>query len=147
MHYPSALKEEFFKSFEAVVNGCISKYNFHETWDTMLKIESDHLKFSVSGRYSISGNQILDALEVLPPLCYHIDDDMQMCSAPFTPNVAPSKEVQAAPLSSDTASASGSHGANVALEEETPPRETCAMSPSMVSSADWVVHASNQLKS
>ncbi len=132
--------------FEAVVDGCVSKFNFRETWDTMLKIESDRLKFSVGGRYSISGNQILDALEVLPPLHYRIDDDIQMSSAPFTPNVAPSKEVQTAPLSSDAASASASQGADLVLEEETPARETRAVSPSTVSSADWVVRASNQLK-
>ncbi|KAK0216729.1 hypothetical protein EDD85DRAFT_962137 [Armillaria nabsnona] len=71
VHYPSALKEEFFKMFEAVVDGWVSKFNFHETWDTMLEIESNHLKLSVSGHYSISSNQILDALEVLPPLCYY----------------------------------------------------------------------------
>ncbi len=112
----------------------------------MLKIESDCLKFSVGGRYSISGDQILNALEVLPPLRYRIDDDIQMSSAPFTPNVAPSKEVQTAPLSSDAASASASQGAVLVLEEETPARETRAVSPSMVSSADWVVRASNQLK-
>ncbi|PBK79408.1 hypothetical protein ARMGADRAFT_1093166 [Armillaria gallica] len=144
-HYPSALKEEFIKMFKAVVDGCISKYNFCETWDTMLRIESDHLKFSVSGWYSISGNQILDALEVLPPLHYCIDDDIQMSSAPFTPNVTPSKEVQTAPLSLDATSASASQGADMALEEETPARETCAMSPSMVSSADWDVGGTGKM--
>ncbi|PBK84035.1 hypothetical protein ARMGADRAFT_1088736 [Armillaria gallica] len=138
-YYPSVLKEEFFKMFEAVVDGCISKYNFRETWDTMLKIESDRLRFSVGGWYSISGNQILDALEVLPPIRYHINNDIQMSSAPFTPNVAPSKEVQTVPLSSGTVSASASQGADIALEEESPARDTCAVSPSTVSSADWVM--------
>ncbi len=99
MHYPSALKQEFFKLFEAVVDGWVSKCNFHETWDTMLKIESNRLKLSVGGWYSLSGNQILDGLEIFPPLRYHIDNDIQMSSAPFTPSIAPSKEVQTVPLS------------------------------------------------
>ncbi len=138
MHYPSALKEEFFKSFEAVVDGWVSKFNFRETWDTMLKIESNCLKPSVSGQYSLSSNQILNGLEILPPLRYCIDDDIQMSSAPFTPNIAPSKEVQTMSLSPD---------ANMVFEEGTPVRDVRAVSPSTVSSTDWVVCASNQLKS
>ncbi len=113
----------------------------------MLKIESNHLKPSVGGQYSLSGNQILNGLEILPPLCYRINDDIQMSSALFTSNIAPSKEVQTASLSPDAISASASQDANMVFEEETPVRDTHAVSPSMVSSADWVVCALNQLKS
>ncbi len=72
----------------------------------MLKIESNCLKLSVGGWYSISGNQISDMLEVLPPLHYCIDNNIQISSALFTPNVTPSKEVQTVPLSLDTMSVS-----------------------------------------
>ncbi len=113
----------------------------------MLKIESNRLKPSVGGQYSLSGNQILNGLEILPPLHYRIDDNIQMLSAPFTPNIAPSKEVQTASLSPDAVSASASQDANMVFEEETTVRSARAVSPSMVSSTDWVVHASNQLKS
>ncbi len=112
----------------------------------MLKIESNHLKLSVVRWYSLSGNQILDGLEILPLLRYCIDDDIQMLSALFTPNIAPSKEVQTASLSPDATSASASQDANMVFEEGTPVRDARAVSPSTVSSAEWVVHASNQLK-
>ncbi|PBK62359.1 hypothetical protein ARMSODRAFT_1024961 [Armillaria solidipes] len=108
LYYPSVLEELFFKEFEMVVDGCISHFNFHKTWDTMLQIESNCIKVSVSGRYSISGNQIVDALATLPPLRIRVDNDIQMSSAPFTPVLTTSKEVQTVPVSSDTASASAS---------------------------------------
>ncbi|KAK0240423.1 hypothetical protein EDD85DRAFT_950276 [Armillaria nabsnona] len=94
---------------------------------------------SVSRWYSISGNQILDALETLPLLCYCIDDNIQMSSAPFTPNITSSKEVQTASLSPDAASASTLQDANMVLQEEMPLRDTHAMSPSMISSVNWVM--------
>ncbi|KAK0421585.1 hypothetical protein EV421DRAFT_1747225 [Armillaria borealis] len=129
-YYPSALNEIFFKNFESVVEGCISRFN---------SIESDRIKASVSGRYSISGNQIVDAFATLPPLRIRVDDDIQMSSAPFTPVLATSKEVQTAPVSSDAASASASKDPEPEIREETPLRDTGAMSPSTVSSADWVL--------
>ncbi len=132
--------------FKAVIDGWVFKFNFRNTWDTMLKIKSNRLKLSVGGQYSLSSNQILNGLEILPPLRYRIDDDIQMLSALFTPNIAPSKEVQTASLSPDAASASASQDANMVFEEETTVRDTCAISPSTVSSVDWVVCASNQLK-
>ncbi|KAK0445254.1 hypothetical protein EV421DRAFT_1734928 [Armillaria borealis] len=118
-YYPSTLNEIFFMNFENIVEGCISQFNFCKTWDTMLQIESDHIKASISGHYSLSGNQIVDAFATLPPLRIRVDNDIQMLSAPFTPVLATSKEVQTAP--------------------ETPLRDTGAMSPSTVSSADWVL--------
>ncbi|KAK0431145.1 hypothetical protein EV421DRAFT_1912111 [Armillaria borealis] len=121
-YYPSMLNEIFFTNFENVVEGCISRFNFHKTWDTMLQIESEHIKASASGRYSLS-----------------VDDDIQMLSAPFTPVLATSKEVQTAPVSSDATSASASKDPELEIREETPLRDTGAMSPSMVSSADWVL--------
>ncbi len=112
----------------------------------MLKIKSNHLQPSVGGQYSLSGNQILNGLEIPPSLHYRIDNDIQMSSALFTPNVAPSKEVQTSSLSPDAVSASASQDANLVFKEETPVRDAHAISPSTVSSADWVVRASNQLK-
>ncbi|SJL06606.1 uncharacterized protein ARMOST_09948 [Armillaria ostoyae] len=141
LYYPSALEELFFKEFETVVNGCISQFNFRKTWETMLQIESDCIKASISGRYSISGNQIVDALTTLPPLRIQVDDDIQMSSAPFTPVLTTSKEVQTMPMSSDAMSASASKDPELEIQEETPLRDTGAMSPSTVSSADWVTSA------
>ncbi|SJL06231.1 uncharacterized protein ARMOST_09567 [Armillaria ostoyae] len=138
-YYPSALNEIFFKNFENIVEGCISRFNFRKTWEMMLQIESNRIKASVSGRYSLSGTQIVDALVTLPPLRIRVDDDIQMLSAPFTPVLATSKEVQTAPVSSDAASASASKDPEPEIREETPLRDTGAMSPSTVSSADWVL--------
>ncbi|SJL16880.1 uncharacterized protein ARMOST_20410 [Armillaria ostoyae] len=138
-YYPSALNEIFFKNFENVVEGCISRFNFRKTWETMLQIESNRIKASVSGRYSLSGTQIVDALATLPPLRIRVDDDIQMSSAPFTPVLASSKEVQTAPVSSGAASASASKDPEPEIREETPLRDTGAVSPSTVSSADWVL--------
>ncbi|KAK0430319.1 hypothetical protein EV421DRAFT_1744183 [Armillaria borealis] len=98
-----------------------------------VKIESNRIQASVSGRYSLSGTQIVDALATLPPLRIRVDDDIQMSSAPFTP------EVQTAPVSSDAASASASKDPEPEIREETPLRDTGAVSPSTVSSADWVL--------
>ncbi|KAK0438393.1 hypothetical protein EV421DRAFT_1738450 [Armillaria borealis] len=138
-YYPSALNEIFFTNFENGMEGCISRFNFHKTWETMLQIKSERIKASVSGCYSLSGNQIVDAFATLPPLRIRVDDDIQMSSAPFTPILATSKEVQTVPMSSDAASASASKDPEPEIREETPLRDTGAMSPSTVSSADWVL--------
>ncbi|SJL18946.1 uncharacterized protein ARMOST_22549 [Armillaria ostoyae] len=110
-YYLSVLNEIFFKKFENVMEGCISCFNFRKTWETMLQIESNHIKASVSGHYSISGNQIVNAFATLPPLRIRVDNDIQMSSAPFTSVLATSKEVQTVSMSSDTMSASVSKDA------------------------------------
>ncbi|SJL17304.1 uncharacterized protein ARMOST_20853 [Armillaria ostoyae] len=138
-YYPSVLNEIFFKKFENIMEGCISRFNFRKTWETMLQIESNHIQTFISGHYSISGTQIVDALVTLPPLRIRVDNDIQMLSAPFTPVLATSKEVQTVPTSSDAMSASALKDPEPEIREETPLRDTDAMSPSTVSSADWVL--------
>ncbi|KAK0437782.1 hypothetical protein EV421DRAFT_1738745 [Armillaria borealis] len=138
-YYPSVLNEIFFKNFENVMEGCISRFNFLKTWEMMLQIESNCIKASVSGHYSISSNQIVNALATLPPLRIQVDDDIQMLSALFTPVFTTSKEVQTVPVSSDAMSAPALKDAKPVIPEKTPLRDTGAMSPSTVSSADWVL--------
>ncbi|SJL00834.1 uncharacterized protein ARMOST_04148 [Armillaria ostoyae] len=40
-YYLSALNEIFFKNFKNIVEGCIPRFNFRKTWETMLQIESN----------------------------------------------------------------------------------------------------------
>ncbi|KAK0432572.1 hypothetical protein EV421DRAFT_1742211 [Armillaria borealis] len=46
-YYPSALNKIFFTNFENIVEGCISRFNFRKTWETMLQIKSNHIKVSL----------------------------------------------------------------------------------------------------